>query len=117
MEPPWDERNHFTVLNRTAGDRSLKCCEKNTETRRLTDESVCPTLVHKALRALCGRRFRPTPLTLANMRECCSIGGADPLVCAGPPGPALRSKNQVLATRDKPARGPAADAGVHPTIN
>ena len=43
-------------------------------------------------------------------------GGADPLVCAGPPGPALRSKNQVLATDGKPASGPAADEGVRPTV-
>ena len=40
---------------------------------------------------------------------------ADPLVCAGPPGPAVRSKNLVLATREKPAGGPAADEGVRPT--
>ena len=38
-----------------------------------------------------------------------SIGGADP------PGPALRSKRQVLAIGDRPARGPAADQGVRPT--
>jgi hypothetical protein len=43
-------------------------------------------------------------------------GGADPLVRAGPPGPALLSKNQVIAPLDKPARGPAADQGVRPTI-
>ena len=38
-----------------------------------------------------------------------------PQVCAGPPGPAARSKNQVLATREKPDGGPAADQGVCPT--
>jgi len=31
--------------------------------------------------------------------------GADPLICAGRPRPALLSKNQKLATFDKPARG------------
>src|ERR1035441_8539531 len=42
--------------------------------------------------------------------------GADPLVRAGRPRPALLSKNQALVTIDKPARGPAADEGVRPTI-
>ncbi|MGD0870189.1 MAG: hypothetical protein ABSB88_11600 [Bryobacteraceae bacterium] len=36
-------------------------------------------------------------------------------VCAGPPGLAVRPANQVLATREKPAGGPAADKGVRPT--
>ena len=44
-----------------------------------------------------------------------TIGGADPLVRAGPPGPALLSKNQASAALGKPARGPAADRGVRPT--
>jgi hypothetical protein len=36
-----------------------------------------------------------------------------PLVRAGPPGPALRSRNQDPGIGDRPARGPAADrAGV-----
>ena len=34
---------------------------------------------------------------------------ADPLVRAGRPRPAFLSKNQALATFDKPARGQAAD--------
>ena len=38
-------------------------------------------------------------------------GGANPLVRAGPPGPALRSQNQLNASD-----GPAADGGVRPTI-
>jgi hypothetical protein len=42
-----------------------------------------------------------------------------PLVRAGRPRPALSSKNQVLATIEAPARGPAADQsadqGVRPT--
>jgi len=42
-------------------------------------------------------------------------GGADPLVRAGRPRPALSSRNQVLATIEEPARGPAADQGVRPT--
>jgi protein ImuB len=41
--------------------------------------------------------------------------GADPLVRAGPPGPALLPKNQSLGIADKRARGPAADQGVRPT--
>ena len=41
---------------------------------------------------------------------------ADPLVRAGRPRPAFLSKNQTLATIDKPARGLAADEGVRPTI-
>src|ERR1039458_6522759 len=32
-----------------------------------------------------------------------------PLVRAGPPGPALRSRNQDPGIGDRPARGPAAD--------
>src|ERR1017187_5323485 len=42
--------------------------------------------------------------------------GADPLVRAGRPRPAFLSKNQALATIDKPAWGPATDEGVRPTI-
>jgi hypothetical protein len=42
--------------------------------------------------------------------------GADPLVRAGRPRPAFLSKHRALATIDKPARGPAADEGVRPTI-
>ena len=34
----------------------------------------------------------------------------------GPPGPVFLLKNQSLATTGKPARGPAADQGVRPTI-
>ena len=47
---------------------------------------------------------------------CCRIGGADPLVCAGRPRPALCLKNQALATVGRPTRGSAADQGVRPTI-
>jgi hypothetical protein len=47
------------------------------------------------------------------------VGGADGApsgpVRAGSPGPALRSQNQLNAG-DGPARGPAADGGVRPTI-
>ena len=42
-------------------------------------------------------------------------GGADPLVRAGPPGPASFPRIRELATLDKPASGPAADQGVRPT--
>ena len=45
----------------------------------------------------------------------CINCGADPLVCAGRPRPAVRSKNQVLPQPGRPARGPAADEGVRPT--
>jgi hypothetical protein len=44
-------------------------------------------------------------------------GGADSLVRAGPPGPALALKDQGLATSDKPTRGPTADQGVRPTTH
>ena len=42
--------------------------------------------------------------------------GADPLVRAGRPRPALLSKNQALPEPGRPARGLAADEGVRPTI-
>jgi len=35
---------------------------------------------------------------------------------AGPPGPAFLSKDEAISERQKPARGPAADEGVRPTI-
>jgi histidyl-tRNA synthetase len=43
--------------------------------------------------------------------------GADPLVRAGPPGPAVLPKDQSPGTQEEPARGPAADEGVRPTGN
>jgi TonB family protein len=43
------------------------------------------------------------------------IGGADPQVRAGPPGPALRARNCVH--RDRPTRASAADQGVRPTVS
>ena len=46
----------------------------------------------------------------------CIIGGADPLVRAGRPRPALPARERVLAAIDKPAGGPAADEGVRPTM-
>ena len=42
-------------------------------------------------------------------------GGADPLVRAGPPGPAALPRGQSPAARQEPAGGPAADQGVRPT--
>jgi hypothetical protein len=45
----------------------------------------------------------------------CVNCGADPLVRAGRPRPALASKNQAPAIIEEPARGPAADEGVRPT--
>ena len=48
----------------------------------------------------------------SNRRGWCRSGRADPLVRAGPPGPAFRLQDQ---SRGKPARGPAADGGVRPT--
>jgi prepilin-type N-terminal cleavage/methylation domain-containing protein len=41
------------------------------------------------------------------VRRFASDGGADPQVCAGPPGPAPRRRGQVPATCEKPAGGPA----------
>jgi hypothetical protein len=50
----------------------------------------------------------------------CISGGADPLVGVpsgpGRPRPALCVGTQAPATVGKPARGPAADQGVRPTI-
>ena len=40
------------------------------------------------------------------------ISGADPLVRAGRPRPALFPKHQVSATGEEPAGGPAADQGI-----
>ena len=54
------------------------------------------------------------PHTLCQSCKSGGSGGADPLVRAGPPGHARLSKNQVIASLDKPARGPAADQGVRP---
>jgi hypothetical protein len=45
----------------------------------------------------------------------CIIGGTDPLVRAGHPRPALAARNQVLATINEAAGGPAAGEGVRPT--
>src|ERR1035437_4689448 len=55
-------------------------------------------------------------LTSRDKWECRGIGGADPQVRAGPPGPSLRSQNRLLAAGVWPARGPVADRGVRPTI-
>jgi len=58
----------------------------------------------------------PMPLVFfQNTGKVVELVGQTP-VCAGPPGPALRSKNQVLATDEKPARGRLRDEGVRPTI-
>jgi len=45
-----------------------------------------------------------------------AIRGADPLVRAGRPRPALFPEDRIPATGEAPARGPAADGGVRPTI-
>jgi hypothetical protein len=44
-------------------------------------------------------------------------GGADRLVRAGRSRPAFPPKNQATVTLEEPARGPAADEGVRPTID
>ena len=44
------------------------------------------------------------------------LGGADPLVRAGRPRPALSLSHSALSTRDMPARLPVADQGVRPTL-
>jgi lipoate-protein ligase A len=41
--------------------------------------------------------------------------GADPLVRAGPPGPAVPSQSRLPGACEGPAGGPAADQGVRPT--
>ena len=62
------------------------------------------------------RRLKPNAASFFNTWDSCSNGGADPLVRAGRPRPALLSKNQALPEPGRPARGPAADEGVRPTI-
>src|SRR5262250_3242121 len=42
--------------------------------------------------------------------------GADPLVCAGRPRPAVLSKEQASAQPNWAGQGPAADEGVRPTM-
>ncbi len=59
-------------------------------------------------RALWGTRFG----SLTSLR----IGGADPQVRAGSPGPALRSPNQDFTASDRPPRGQASDAGGRPPV-
>jgi hypothetical protein len=54
-------------------------------------------------------------LSLADLGD--SIGRAEPLVRAERPRPALFSKNRTPANNEEPARGPAADEGVRPTID
>src|SRR5260370_23981572 len=43
--------------------------------------------------------------------------GADPLVRAGPPGPALYQGDQSHTTARRPTRASAADQRVRPTVN
>jgi len=58
-----------------------------------------------------GRRLRPMPLTL----QFCIYCGADPLVRAGPPGPAFANRISIRPEERKPTRASAADRGVRPT--
>jgi unsaturated chondroitin disaccharide hydrolase len=60
--------------------------------------------------------LKPTAAYFSYVSGFCTNGGADPLVRSGRPRPVLSAKNHVLATLDKPARGPAADEGVRPAI-
>src|ERR1035441_10043110 len=60
--------------------------------------------------SVCGG-LQPNAASFSQTWDSCSNGGADPLVRAGRPRPALLSKNQALPEAGKTARGPAADAG------
>src|ERR1017187_10763779 len=51
------------------------------------------------------------PLSFARIANARRISGAALPVCAGPPGPAVHSKNQVRATREKPAGDPMIGSG------
>ena len=50
----------------------------------------------------------------ARRYTCSNSGGADPLVRAGPPGPALQA---LTNTSTGPTRASAADQGVRPTLH
>jgi allantoate deiminase len=45
-----------------------------------------------------------------------AVSRADPLVRAGPPGPALSQPNQLRVSPERPTRAAAADQGVRPTF-
>jgi hypothetical protein len=62
-----------------------------------------------------GAGWHPNVTYFAGKVGFCVNCGADPLVRAGRPRPALASKNQAPAIIEEPARGPAADEGVRPT--
>src|SRR5271169_5122295 len=64
---------------------------------------------------LVGRAILPNATYFLQNGTTCINCGADPLVRAGPPGPALPQRNQLDLSASKPARGPAADQGVRPT--
>ena len=67
--------------------------------------------------ALVGQAARvPQCHLVCNETGFCTNCGADPLVRAGPPGPALRLRNQSLNGHDKPTRASPAVQGDRPTI-
>src|ERR1039457_1247961 len=73
------------------------------------------TLWVRVLTCFRERPLMPNAASFSQTWDSCSNGGADPLVRAGRPRPALLSKNQALPEAGRPARGPAADEGVRPT--
>src|ERR1039457_5953461 len=72
------------------------------------------TLWVRVLTCFRERPLKPKAASFSQTWDSCSNGGADPLVRAGRPRPALLSKNQALPEAGRPARGPAADEGVRP---
>jgi hypothetical protein len=65
--------------------------------------------------AAAGRTEANNATYIAGKVGFCANCGADPLVRAGRPRPALLSENQVSSAEGRPTRGSAADEGVRPT--
>ena len=77
-------------------------------------EWVLPSLVISP----CGAHAKaPNATYFGSRRPFCTNCGADPLVRAGPPGPAFRQRNQHHPHCGEPTGASAADRGVRPTIN
>src|ERR1039457_987534 len=59
----------------------------------------------------------PMSLSFPKTGDSAVISGADPQVCAGPPGPALRQRNQLPSKPGKAAEAAAGVQGGPPTKN
>src|ERR1700692_3104335 len=64
----------------------------------------------------CATAFRPMPHSFWQTGILRKLGGADPLICAGRPRPALLSKDQQLARYNGAGLGAGSGPGVRPTI-